>query len=325
MNNRIRLWMHWLAIGLWVAFPLPGTASEAQPPAETDEMPGQAEEEDDQSDWSDPLTELLFGGPPVLSERIAKEREEGSRRFSLLSHKPNYVLPLAYSHEPLTVQSDNPAAIADEHLEIKFQISFKVPLWEEPLGTGTELAAGYTQQSWWQAYNSDASKPFRETNHAPELFFDKLTDVDVLGFTNRIMRFGVLHQSNGRADPFSRSWDRIYAQFVLERGGFVVSVRPWYRIPEGRSSDDNPDITDYLGHGDIGLVWRKGENVYSIMLRNNFDIDDNRGAIQVDWSFDISDDIRGYVQIFDGYGESLIDYDRSITRIGIGIQLTGWL
>ncbi|MDX1443171.1 MAG: phospholipase A [Gammaproteobacteria bacterium] len=280
--------------------------------------------ENPEDEWYNPLVDVLFSGPPALGKRLEEEKKV-SRRFSLLSHHPNYVLPATWTPDPRQFQTSNPDPAPPENVEIKFQISFKVPVWEAPLGDESELSVGYTQQSWWQAYNSAASKPFRETNHAPEVFMDFLSDREILGFTHRITRLGILHQSNGRSEPFSRSWDRLYAQFVLERGGFVMSLRPWYRIPESASEDDNPDITDYMGYGDIGFAWRNGENVYSLMLRNNFDLDDNRGAIQVDWSFDISEDIRGYVQIFDGYGESLIDYNESVTRIGIGIQLTGWL
>ena len=103
----------------------------------------------------------------------------------------------------------------------------------------------------------------------------------------------------------------------------------WGRISEDEKDDpldpdgdDNPDIEDYLGNFEFTTAYRKNDHEISVMLRNNLESDDNRGAIQIDWTFPLQRRFRGYVQFFNGYGESLIDYDAHIERLGIGILLS---
>ncbi|HSH29963.1 MAG TPA: phospholipase A, partial [Thiohalobacter sp.] len=190
----------------------------------------------------------------------------------------------------------------------------------------------YTNQSYWQAYNRKFSSPFRETNHEPELFLTYLSDYSLLGFEARVLQLGISHQSTGKSNELSRSWNRVYADLVFERGNFALSLKPWYRIPEQSKSsptdatgDDNPDIEDYMGYGEFRLAYKLDGHSLSLMLRSNLSGSDPRGALELGWSFPLTRKLKGYAQYFDGYGESLIDYDAHIRRIGIGIALTDWL
>ena len=178
----------------------------------------------------------------------------------------------------------------------------------------------------WQAYNADESEAFRDTNYEPEIFMLFDTDFDVLGMKNRAVRLGAVHQSNGRgSDVLTRSWNRIYVAFLLERDNFVLGVKPWYRIPEDEKDDENPNIEKYLGYGELRGLYRWDEQIFSLMLRNNLNSDDNRGAVELGWSFPLSGRFKGYVQYFDGYGESLLEYDSHDQRIGLGLMLNDWL
>jgi len=260
-----------------------------------------------------------------LDKRIELEQLSQDNPFVLTSYKPTYLLPLSYNSRPNGVD-DGEAGEELDRLEMKFQFSLKFTVWRHVFGSDGHLALAYTQLSFWQAYNDEISSPFRETNYEPEVMLVFHPDFNFLGLRNRMLVFSFVHQSNGQTDPLSRSWNRLYANFLLERRNLVIGFRPWYRIPEAEDEDDNPDIEDYLGHGDLTLAYESERNVYSLMFRNNLQSgSDNHGAVQLDWSFPLKSRIKGYVQLFSGYGESLIDYNRSVSRIGVGIMLNDWL
>lgn len=262
----------------------------------------------------------------VIERRLDLEERMSDSRFVILPHEANYILPITYNAK---LKQRDPQLDSGE---VKFQVSFKIPLSERLFDTRSRLYFAYTQLSFWQAYNKGISAPFRDSNYQPELFWMLPTDWSVLGLRHRVLRIGVSHESNGRSVPDSRSWNRLYMNIVLTRGDFYLSLKPWYRLrenakenPQDSRGDDNPNIEDYLGYGELRVVWLRAGHSVSIMLRNNLKSSDNRGAVLIDWGIPLSGKLRGYVQYFNGYGESLIDYNRYSNRIGIGVMLTDWL
>ncbi|MCX5816189.1 MAG: phospholipase A [Proteobacteria bacterium] len=267
--------------------------------------------------------------PSIMSKHW--ELDPLSRKSAQLIriHRPNYILPVAYNsslnNDPILDVDRNAKA---QNTEAKFQISFKVKLWEDVMDKDVDLWFGYTQLAFWQLYNSAFSSPIRETDYEPELLLNFRTDYDILGLKGRIINVGLNHQSNGRAQPLSRSWNRIVANFGFEKDDFNLLLKTWYRIPENSSDDDNPDINKYMGYGEIWGTYYWKKHRFSAMFRNNLRINENRNAVQLDWSFPFpyakSDRVSGYVQYFNGYGESLLDYNANANRIGIGVMLTDW-
>jgi len=266
----------------------------------------------------------------VVSERIKQDKEHVLQPFTLMSHKPNYVLlgaynTTGYNPDVYRSHSGDPGLDVDD-VESQFQISIKSPLAVDLFGM-MDIYGAYTNKSFWQVYNRDESSPFRETNHEPEGWLQFNTNWEFLGFNNATNMLGIVHQSNGRGGVLSRSWNRIYANFVVERGNFALALKPWYRIQEDIEDDDNPDITDYLGHYEIRAAYKLNDHVFSAMSRNNLESGFEKGAVELSWSFPLGDYkyFKGYVQYFTGYGESLIDYDNYVNKVGIGIALTDWL
>jgi phospholipase A1 len=263
--------------------------------------------------------------PSYFSHLWELEPETRSESYSFSPHRSNYLLPFTYNSSPNVdaVRQADPNKTLKKP-EVKFQLSLKVKLWSDVFGKEADLWFGYTQQSFWQFYNFEDSSPFRETNYEPEFLFNFRTDYRLLGFRGRFINVGFNHQSNGQSEPLSRSWNRVVANAGFERGDFSLVVKGWYRIPESAQNDDNPDIEKYLGYGEIWAYYFWEKHRFGIMLRNNLDFYTNRGAFQLEWSFPLINRVSGYLQFFNGYGESLLDYNHRVNRVGIGFILTDW-
>jgi len=270
----------------------------------------------------------------ALRSRRLHERNILDNPFGLTAYKPNYILPFTYNSKVNEEPFRDLAGDANvDSTEAKFQISIKAKLWE--ITDRLNLMFGYTQESWWQVYNSKVSAPFRETNYQPELFFTYSTEWHVLGMDMEQAFLSFNHQSNGRSDllgnsnddlnGLSRSWNRIIAGAIFDKGNFVIAPRVWYRIPERERDDDNPATDRYYGWGDLRVAYAWHDMTFATILRDNFRTDENKGAVQLDWSFPLNRRFKGYVQYFYGYGESMIDYDAKTNRIGVGIMLTDWI
>lgn len=241
--------------------------------------------------------------------------------FVFRPHNQNYLLLANHSRDPNAApytDIDPEAASKIGHTELTFQLGFKMKLLEN-IYKNSDLWFGYTQRSFWQAYNSRVSSPFRDTSYQPELMYVQPVDAMFLGMKVRLLNFGLLHQSNGQSGTLSRSWNRAYVQAGLERGNLSILARTWYRFRENADSDDNPDITRYMGHGDVWVNYRWRGNDFSALLRRNFNT--SKGAVELGWGFPLTDKLKGFVKYFSGYGESLIDYNSYQHSVGVGFLI----
>ena len=234
-------------------------------------------------------------------------------------HKATWLMPATWADE-----------YDGENTELIFQISFKKRI----LNTG--FYAAYTQKSFWQAYNHDESAPFRETNYNPEFFYrimpgsERLQWLGNSPIASKIgADIGFEHQSNGISMPDSRSWNRAYVTPFYVDGDLLLWWKFWYitqgskETPDdGESGSNNPDIADFMGYNEFNIKYQfAGSHLVHLMGRGN--LQEGKGAVELTWSHPITRDGAFFmVQAFHGYGESLIDYNRSITRLGAGIMLT---
>lgn len=265
----------------------------------------------------------------VLDERLQQEQSTLDNSYSFTAHRPTYILPLSYMDTPNSEPysgTNLPLANGTEmdNLEVKFQISFRVPIINDFLIKNSQLWFAYTQLSLWQLYNRDHSSPFRETDHEPEIIWSFLINHGFGDIKLTHLSVGLNHQSNGQSEPLSRSWNRLFLSSVLTYEHWLLEFRPWYRLPELDGEDDNPDIEDYMGHFDLRLGQKKQEHQLSTLLRGTVSDGKLRAFYEIGYSFSINRKFRAYVQYVNGYGESLIDYNHRNQRLSVGIMLNDW-
>ncbi|RDS84986.1 phospholipase [Dyella monticola] len=251
--------------------------------------------------------------------------------FNLRGYKPIYVLP-AFATTNQNNLPSSPNSVNTVHtplgmqdVEAKFQLSLKTKLWQGVFGDQGDLWVAYTQDSYWQVYNAKLSRPFRETDYEPEFMLVFNTDYHMLGWDGRLLGISLDHQSNGQSDPLSRSWNRVMGQIGFERADWTIVFRPWWRIPEPANDDNNPDISNYMGRADVEIIHEWHGQEFSLMLRDSLHGGSQQhGAGRFTWSFPVAGNLRGYMELFKGYGENILDYNHNATYLGVGISLLDW-
>ena len=226
--------------------------------------------------------------------------------------------------------------------ETRLQLSVRTKLAKGLLASGGDdesgidsLWFGYTQQSYWQLFNGSASRPFRTTDHEPELVYIYPHQIDLPGgWKYRLSGLGLNHQSNGQGLPQSRSWNRVYLMGAAEKelGGdsrLDLQARVWQRVRERSGQDENPGISDYIGRAELAGHWQINRtHSLGLTLRHSLK-SEARGSARLEWmkaSTSIADSaaLRYHVQLFSGYGDSLVDYNRRRTVLSVGLSLVDW-
>ena len=189
---------------------------------------------------------------------------------------------------------------------------------------------GYTQKSYWQLFNPGISRPFRTTDHEPEVIYVYPTDAQLpWGWRWRYSGVGIVHQSNGQSLPLSRSWNRAYLMTGMELGDrWSVNARLWKRLPEGAASDDNPGINDSMGRGELSAFWNMDkDNTLGLTLRSSLS-SSRRGSARLEWLQTLGTGLGGgksnlrlHTQLFSGYGDSMVDFNRKRTVFSVGLSL----
>ncbi|MBB1150519.1 MULTISPECIES: phospholipase A [unclassified Myroides] len=280
-----------------------------------------------------PSTDNLFEQEDVhsLSERWDLGPTAKGKTFTISPYKPIYVLPGRWSNRPnnqpfsYSEHMDRPAANNYNETEIRFQLSFKTKVVEGLLFGKGDIWLAFTQTANWQAYNEKISRPFRELNYEPEIIFNYPLDLSLHNLKFKMAGLAFNHQSNGKSEPTSRSWNRLVFHLGMEYRDWTIMVKPWMRLKEKNKSDDNARISEYYGKGELTVAYQRNGQVFTFMMRNNMRLnEDYRGFHEFTYTYPIKNNLKAFFVINNGYGESLIDYNWNQTTIGVGISLMEW-
>ena len=227
-------------------------------------------------------------------------------------------------------------------VETKIQLSVRTKIAKGLLTSNTDPDASqdslwfaYTQQSYWQLFNGSISRPFRSTDHEPEVIYIYPHQLQLPGgWAYRLSGLGLVHQSNGQTLPLSRSWNRVYLMGAAEKilgqnSSLSLQGRLWNRLRESSGSDDNPGIENLVGRAELAGSWRINQaNTLGVTLRHSLRSQAN-GSARIDWLMAPTSSpnytgLRYHVQLFSGYGDSLLDYNRKRTVLSLGLSLVDW-
>lgn len=259
--------------------------------------------------------------------------------FTLRGYRANSVSVVAsnsVNRQPSSPAPDHQSTTETDYrtTEARLNISVRTKLAKGLLAHTPErkdsLWFGYTQQSYWQVFSPDLSRPFRTTDHEPEIIYVYPLSLALPGGWNwAYAGAGLVHQSNGQSLPLSRSWNRWYLMTGVEKGNdYTLTGRIWKRINEGALSDDNPDISNYLGRAELTGTWNPNRvHTLSATVRSSLGATP-RGSLRLEWLRTVGEGIGGgrsnlrlHTQLFSGYGDSLIDYNRKRTVLSVGFSL----
>jgi phospholipase A1 len=267
------------------------------------------------------------------------ELESGSScpTFGLRAFHPTTASIAAGDHINRQPSSPNPANSAASAIdygkrEMRLALSVRTKLasglFTPADGTLRDsLWAAYTQQSYWQVFNGGLSRPFRNTDHMPELIYVYPTTLKLPG--------GWLWRYSGwawRTSPTARATAVAQLEPCLPDGWLRArqpaepAAAPVEAPARDRAKDNNPDLVRHLGRGDVTLGWNvDAKNTLRATYTGSFR---RHGSTRLEWTRSLGDGwgnsfsgLRLYTALFHGHGDSLLDYNFRRTVFSIGLSL----
>jgi phospholipase A1 len=266
-------------------------------------------------------------------ENIKSDRAKDSMQdwlddvFGLQPYKPNYLLPFAMANKEYT--SHLPDVVSYDKKEAEIQVSLKLQVAHNLFGLHEKYYLAYTHHAFWQIYID--SSPFRESNYNPEGFVVfPISDRKSI-FHMRSLKVAMAHKSNGQPDTseipefngfnLSKSINYFYGTLRLQHDTLITDLTLLTPFPGAATLSDNPDLMKYLGYTKVKFTYFYNKNMFTLMMRGN--LDSMRGAVEATYSYPLRKHKSYlYMKLFSGYVESLVDYNKNITKFSIGVSFS---
>lgn len=238
--------------------------------------------------------------------------------MALYPHKAVYIMPYYYSFSTPDV--------GKLRAETKFQFSFKLLIDREFFSPYGRLYFGYTQTSWFQNYNAEDSRPFRDVDYQPEVFYSYERGVRFLGGELKSISFGLVHTSNGERELRSRTQNRLLLdvkwEHTLGRGVMGVQMGAWVYIGTHLPGfiHDNRDLSKFRGYNDLRLYYKDDRHLVEAYMRPGISLA-YYPFFELGYTLRITRNMGLYMQYVNGYGDNMYEYNLKSQRLGIGFSL----
>lgn len=258
-----------------------------------------------------------FGTGMVFAQAdVERERQTGDSLMQALGNIPAFTI--YKDNYVVTGTSFAGGKINKYNSDAKFQISLRHRLYRKLLPFKTYIFLTYTQKSFWDIYRKSA--PFAENNYNPSIGFGR-------NFirNKRIEGIGFLqfeHESNGRDSIYSRSWNRVtFTGIYIPDQNFTIQAKLWIAMMVAK---ENKHLTRYAGIGHLAGTYTNDDGRFTTSV-----VMQKRGGwnLNANWQVDVAyrlfkfDNQYIYLQFFNGYAESMIDYKQFSRYVRIGFVI----
>ena len=248
---------------------------------------------------------ILKHKPIEVTENLVRSVLDKQTAFAV--YKDNYMVTGIPLNKPVNRKT------ADAF----FQFSIRHRVTKNVLPFNSFLYITYSQKSFWDIY--DESSPFHDTNYNPGIGIGRYV------IRNNKLKGAVMlsleHESNGKADLDSRSWNYINVS-IKYFYNMRLSAKAQAYLPYV-DGEHNKDMLRYKGYGNFSINYIDKKNLWwfslEIVPRDKI-INPN---IHTSLSFRVSKNSNQYLTLdyYAGYGEGLLNYKEYTNQIRIGFTI----
>lgn len=202
--------------------------------------------------------------------------------------------------------------------DVKFQVSIAQRLTKSTLPFNSYFFLFYNQKVYWNVFQE--SMPMRDMNFNPGLGLAKLLIVKgrVVGRASLLIE----HESNGRDSINSRSWNKIsFCGSIYITPQFMIHAKYWIPIVDG---ENNKDILKYSGIYQNGIQVTTPDQRFgfavTLIKRQGWNFNFNT-IVELNYRLFKKENQYMFLQYYNGYGESMLDYKQFHSRIRIGLVI----